>query len=150
MIREMNDIDIGGLRRLSLGESHLASSLYGSSIHYNLVWVHRALALLLLAVAGCGVRDRAAPWRAIFVDKEHVCFSMDKKDVLSRYNISSTQDGIYKEFAVKEHVSFSYPDSCINLTLTPGYTYGVSYTLNNKNYRYVFFVDNQWHVKRTL
>lgn len=31
----------GGIRRLRLGEINLASSLYGFSIHYNQVWVHR-------------------------------------------------------------------------------------------------------------
>ncbi|MDA8480954.1 type IV secretion protein Rhs [Citrobacter sp. Awk 4] len=30
----------GGIRRLRLGEINLASSLYGSSIRYNLVWIH--------------------------------------------------------------------------------------------------------------
>lgn len=31
----------GGLRRLRLGEINLASSLYGFSIHYNQVWIHK-------------------------------------------------------------------------------------------------------------
>lgn len=31
----------GGLRRLRPGEINLASSLYGFSIHYNQVWIHR-------------------------------------------------------------------------------------------------------------
>ena len=30
----------GGIRRLSLGEINLASSLYGFSIYYNQVWIH--------------------------------------------------------------------------------------------------------------
>lgn len=34
-------IQRGGLRLLTLGEINLASSLYGFSIHYNLVWIHR-------------------------------------------------------------------------------------------------------------
>lgn len=42
MIREMNDIDRGGLRRLTLGEINLARTLYGFSIRYNEVWIHRA------------------------------------------------------------------------------------------------------------
>jgi hypothetical protein len=105
---------------------------------------------LLVALAGCGAGDRAAPWRLILVNKDRVCFSVDKSDVLSRYHISSVQDGAYKTFATNEHVILSYPNSCLNLSLTPGYTYGVSYTLNNKNYRYVFFIDNDWNVQSTL
>jgi hypothetical protein len=31
----------GGLRLLTLGEINLASSLYGFSIHYNKIWIHR-------------------------------------------------------------------------------------------------------------
>lgn len=31
----------GGLRRLRLGEINLASTLYGFSIHYHKVWIHR-------------------------------------------------------------------------------------------------------------
>ena len=34
-------IQRGGLRRLTLGEIHLASSVYGFSIQYNKVWIHR-------------------------------------------------------------------------------------------------------------
>ncbi len=34
-------IDRGGMRLLKLGEINLASSLYGFSIHYNQVWIHR-------------------------------------------------------------------------------------------------------------
>lgn len=98
-------------------------------------------------LTGCGAGDRAAPWRSILVDKEKVCFSVNKDDVLSRYNISVTQDGKYKEYASEQTLSLSYPASCVKLALTPGYTYGVSYTLNNINYRYVFFIDNGWNVQ---
>ncbi|MGK3144075.1 putative T6SS immunity periplasmic lipoprotein [Pantoea sp. C2G6] len=104
---------------------------------------------LFFILMGCGVGDRAAPWRAIHITKNRVCFSMDKTDSLSRFSISSVQNGVYKEFSEDKDVTFSYPDSCRNLSLIPGYTYGVSYTLNNKNYRYVFFIDTDWNVKST-
>lgn len=42
MIREMNDIDRGGLRRLTLGEVNLARTLYAFTIRYNEVWIHRS------------------------------------------------------------------------------------------------------------
>ncbi len=35
-------IERGGVRRLTAGEVHLASSLYGYSIQYHRVWIHRA------------------------------------------------------------------------------------------------------------
>lgn len=106
--------------------------------------------LLIFTLTGCGAGDRAAPWRSIQVGKDHVCFSVNKSDVLSRYSISSVQDGAYKELATNEYVALSYPDSCLYLSLTPGYLYGVSYTLNHKNYRYVFFIDNDWNIQSSL
>ncbi|HEY3982876.1 type IV secretion protein Rhs [Cedecea sp.] len=42
MIREMNDIDRGGLRRLTLGEVNLARTLYAFTLRYNEVWIHRS------------------------------------------------------------------------------------------------------------
>lgn len=42
MLREMNDIDRDGLRRLTLGEINMARTLYSFSIRYNEVWIHRA------------------------------------------------------------------------------------------------------------
>lgn len=42
MIREMNDIDRGGLRLLTLGEINLARTLYAFTLRYNEVWIHRS------------------------------------------------------------------------------------------------------------
>jgi len=97
-------------------------------------------------LTGCGAGDRIAPWRPVLVYKEKICFSVDKNDVLNRYNVSFTQGGTYKEFASTQRLSLSYPASCVKIALSPGYTYGVSYTLNNINYRYVFFIDHEWDV----
>ncbi len=99
-------------------------------------------------LTGCGAGDRAAPWRPVLVYKEKICFSVDKNDILSRYNVSFTEGGKYKEFASTQRLSLSYPASCVKIALSPGYTYGVSYTLNNINYRYVFFIDPDWNVQR--
>ncbi|MGU3415753.1 type IV secretion protein Rhs [Enterobacteriaceae bacterium C34A] len=41
MVKPMNDIERGGLRRLTLGEISLARTLYAFSIRYNEVWIHR-------------------------------------------------------------------------------------------------------------
>lgn len=42
MIREMNDIDRGGLRLLTLGEINLSRTLYAFTIRYNEVWINRS------------------------------------------------------------------------------------------------------------
>ncbi|MGU3525144.1 type IV secretion protein Rhs [Enterobacteriaceae bacterium C23F] len=41
MVKPKNDIERGGLRRLTLGEINLARTLYAFSIRYNEVWIHR-------------------------------------------------------------------------------------------------------------
>lgn len=41
MVTVFNPIKRGGLRRLTLGEVHLATTLYGFSIRYNKFWIHR-------------------------------------------------------------------------------------------------------------
>ncbi|WP_246316608.1 type IV secretion protein Rhs [Scandinavium goeteborgense] len=38
----MNDINRGGLRLMTLGEINLARTVYGFTIRYNEVWIHRA------------------------------------------------------------------------------------------------------------
>lgn len=41
MVVVFNPIKRGGLRRLTLGEVYLATTVYGFSIRYNEVWIHR-------------------------------------------------------------------------------------------------------------
>lgn len=41
MVTVFNPIKRGGLRRLTLGELHLATTVYAFSIRYNEVWIHR-------------------------------------------------------------------------------------------------------------
>jgi hypothetical protein len=98
-------------------------------------------------LTGCpGENVGVGSTRAIQIDGSRVCFSVNKTDVLSRYVISSTQNGEYKEFAKAEFKNLSYPASCINADLPAGYSYGVSYTLNNENYRYTFFKDKDGNI----
>ena len=89
----------------------------------------------------------SSEWRNIQVEQHQICFTIDKKDVVSFYNLSSTHNGEYKELAVKERVKLSYPQTCIGQTLTPYNIYAVDYTLNGINYRYVFFIDKDWNVE---
>jgi hypothetical protein len=106
------------------------------------------LALIFLLTACPGENLGIGSWRNISVDHRRICFSVDKADVLSRYVLSSTQGGDYKELATAEFAHLSYPDTCINVQLKPGYTYQASYTMNNSNYRYSFFIDNDWNIIR--
>lgn len=101
----------------------------------------------LFILTGCpGVGDRVPPRRAIPVTKDRICFSVNKNDVVNFYKISSVQQDVYKVFAAKGNVTLSGSDSCLNLSLPPGYSYAVKYALNNQYYTYGFFIDNDGNI----
>lgn len=94
-------------------------------------------------LSGCvGESVGVGEWRSLYIHGNRVCFTVDKSDVLTRYALTSTQGGEYKELAVTDHTALSYPDTCINIELTPGYIYQASYTMNGSNFQYSFFIDN--------
>lgn len=102
---------------------------------------------LFFMLTGCpGENVGLGSWRSVMINGEHFCFSVDKHDVLNGYIISSTQQGEYKRFAVARSRRLSYPDSCLNIALPSGYSYGVLYTMNNQHYRYTFFKDNDGNI----
>jgi hypothetical protein len=83
--------------------------------------------------------------RGVYISSEVVCFSVDKNDLLTRYNLYSNENGD-KQLAVGESVKLKYPKTCINVHLKKGYQYSASYNLNNMHYHYEFFIDNNWNV----
>lgn len=98
---------------------------------------------LTLIIVGCpGEKNNIPEQRSVMINDNHICFSTDKNDSLNGYVISSTQNGKYKEFAAAEFKNLSYPESCIEIALPAGYAYEVSYTLNERDYYYPFFKDN--------
>jgi hypothetical protein len=56
------------------------------------------------------------------------------------------QSGEYKHLAIDDNKKSAYPQSCIDISLPAGYAYEVSYTLNDQNYYYPFFKDNDGRV----
>ena len=105
------------------------------------------LFLLILMLTGCPGENLNIPEvRAIMINGNYLCFSVDKKDTLNGYFIYSMQNGEYKEITSAKFVRRSYPDSCIEIILPAGYAYEVSYTLNDLNYYYPFFKDNDGKV----
>ena len=109
------------------------------------------IAPLLLTLAGCpGSGDRLAHgmWRDITVLKETVCFSINKKDKLEYYYLSSNKDNKVTDILTNsdEHLTLSYPKTCLKANLEKGLQYYSKYTLNGVNYRYNFYIDNNWNV----
>ncbi|WMY76504.1 hypothetical protein RHD99_11495 [Buttiauxella selenatireducens] len=105
------------------------------------------LAPLVVFLTGCPGRDglKMSEHRQVSVDGDRVCFTVDKQDVLSRYQLATNgQD--YKVLLSANPVRLSYPDTCFTTHLEAGVTYGVSYALNGKNYFYTFIIDREGNV----
>lgn len=103
---------------------------------------------VVIMLSGCPGKGNIVEKRGISVDHAHVCYSIDMNDVLTTYYLSSNEGGEKEIMASdsRKPVSLSYPDTCFNIALKKGYQYGAYYTLNNKPYRYDFFIDNNWNV----
>lgn len=86
--------------------------------------------------------------KAVFIENDVVCFSVDKKDVLTRYNLWSNEDD-EKRLIVAEGVKLSYPNTCIKVELKKGYQYSANFSLNGKPYHYSFFIDNNGNIVDT-
>ncbi|MDA8480955.1 hypothetical protein NNO04_19930 [Citrobacter sp. Awk 4] len=106
----------------------------------------------MLILAGCpssnheGAEIGLSRW--INIDQERVCYSLDKNDVLTTYNLSSNEDNYKLIIAsdTRRPVTLSYPDTCFNLKLNKGYQYSTLYKINGKQYHYEFFIDNNFNV----
>lgn len=103
------------------------------------------LALLLcLLLTGCPGGKRAPETRSTYINGDHLCFSVNKKDVLNYYVIYSSEN--LKKPVIKgsgnKNLNATYPDTCIDIKWKYGYSYTVSYGLNNKDYHHEFFIDN--------
>lgn len=99
------------------------------------------LCLLLVCCPG-GSREgkELGEWKPISISANNVCFSVNSKDVLSRYTLTAHENG-YQQLLLGDFVHLSYPKTCFNLKLKSGNAYAASYTLNSKVYYYTFVVD---------
>lgn len=101
---------------------------------------------MVVLLTGCPRRgyegEESGVNRAIYIDDNRVCFTVNKDEVLSRY-VLSTNGKEYERLLVDEFVHLNYPDTCFKVYLNKGVRYAVSYTLNDKNYKYAFIIDNE-------
>jgi predicted metal-dependent phosphotriesterase family hydrolase len=99
---------------------------------------------LVFFLMGCPGGNPISKSRTTFIDGEHLCFSVDKKDTLNYYTVDSTASGSIQSIASSGHkeLHLSYPQSCINIKWKYGYSYVIHYGLNGKKYVHEFFIDN--------
>lgn len=101
---------------------------------------------LISLLIGCPGGPRAPEPRATFINGERLCFSIDKKDVLSYYTISSSESSDHEKLRWEEGLHRSYPDTCIKMKFKFGYIYYINYGLNNRDYEHDFFIDNNGYL----
>ncbi|MGY5366824.1 putative T6SS immunity periplasmic lipoprotein [Enterobacter oligotrophicus] len=99
---------------------------------------------LCFLLTGCPGGPPSADARATFIEGDHICFSIDKKDSVNYYTIDSSKGPDITTIVSSGHnkLNMSYPDSCIKVKWEYGYTYVISYGLNGKSYEHEFFIDN--------
>lgn len=98
---------------------------------------------LIFILTGCPGGNPASKPRATFIDGNHLCFSVDKKDSLNYYSIDYYENGNIKSMVSsgnKKPLLF-YPESCINVKWQYGYSYVIHYGLNDKKYVHQFVID---------
>lgn len=100
---------------------------------------------LIVMLTGCpGKGKEGAQYgkrRAIDIDGNRLCFSLDKNDVLENYSLAlnnNASDEILSGYSSP----LNYPDTCFTVNLETALVYGARYTLNQKLYYYTFIIDN--------
>jgi len=79
--------------------------------------------------------------RAIHIDGNRVCFTLDKNDVLESYSLSPNNN-VFNELLLSYSSHLYYPDTCFTVNLEKAVVYGVDFKLNQKDYYYTFIIDN--------
>lgn len=98
---------------------------------------------LCILITGCPGGNRASKIKPIFINRDYLCLSVDKNDVLDFYTIymSETYTNMPGESFGHSEVNASYPDTCLHMKWENGYTYVIHYGLNGKKYVHQFNID---------
>lgn len=80
-------------------------------------------------------------WRAIHIDGNRVCFTIDKNDVLESYRLASNNDA-FNKLLHNYSTRLSYPDTCFTVNFEKAVIYGGRYKINKQWYNYSFIIDN--------
>lgn len=104
---------------------------------------------LVILLAGCVGKNNTGPQYAkmgsIYIDTNRVCFSVNKKQVLSNYEFSAIGK-MHKVLLSGRSTHLSYPESCFMVPLERGVIYRANYTLDKENYYDTFIIDSSGHV----
>lgn len=103
----------------------------------------------VILLAGCVGKNNEGPQYAkmgsVYIDTNRVCFSVNKKQVLSNYEFSAIGK-MPKVLLSGRSTHLSYPESCFVISLERGVIYRANYTLDKENYYDTFIIDSSGHV----
>lgn len=104
---------------------------------------------LIVLLTGCpGKGKEGAQYgerRAIYIEGDRICFTLDKKDVLESYSLVTSRNVSY-ELINNYSSKLRYPDTCFTVNLEKAVVYGVDYIINQKIYYYSFIIDNDGQI----
>lgn len=101
---------------------------------------------LIALLSGCVSKDpQHGRMGGIFIDGNRICFSVNKKEILTNYEVSAIGK-VYSVLLSGRSAHFIYPESCFMVPLENGVIYRANYTLDNKNYYNFFIKDNIGYV----
>lgn len=103
-----------------------------------------AILPVIFLLAGCPGGNPAPHPRATLINGDHLCFSVDNKDVLNYYTVDASENGKIQKVVSSGYnkLNSSYPDNCIDVKWRNNYTYVIHYGLNDKKYVHEFYIDN--------
>ncbi|WP_159339170.1 MULTISPECIES: putative T6SS immunity periplasmic lipoprotein [Leclercia] len=107
------------------------------------------LIALILILTGCpGKGKEGAQYgerRAIHIESNRVCFTLNENDVLDSYSLSPNHDA-FNKLLRNYSTHLKYPDTCFNVNFEKAVVYGTRYTLNQKMYYYTFLIDKDGQI----
>lgn len=105
---------------------------------------------VIFLLSGCPGGNPAPHPRATFINGNHLCFSLNNKDLLNYYTVDESENGKIQTVVSSGYnkVNTSYPDNCIDVKWKSNHTYVVNYGLNDRKYVHEFFVDNNGKVTK--
>ncbi|MBM3069830.1 putative T6SS immunity periplasmic lipoprotein [Lelliottia sp. RWM.1] len=98
---------------------------------------------LSILITGCPGGSQAPKTRLTFINGNHICFSINKNDILNYYTIYSSEAHEINIVTGSgyEELKESYPDTCLDIKWKDGYTYVIHYGLNGHKYVHQFDID---------
>ncbi|MCR4456192.1 putative T6SS immunity periplasmic lipoprotein [Pseudescherichia sp. L3] len=105
---------------------------------------------VIFLLSGCPGGNPAPHPRATFINGDHLCFSVDNKDLLNYYTVDESENDKIQTVVSSGYTKLhsSYPDNCINVKWKSNHTYVVNYGLNGKRYVHEFFIDSNGNLTK--